>query len=175
MVRAYNDLERSELIWNLWKQQTENTAGSALKNSFHSIPAEIFLPMNTEIIQRQIGIVNALSIPGYTFQAPSMGIGSGMSFDFYKAGVFLGIFEDVSPTIKYDLSITADVVVVVYSIQAKAIATLFNGMQTPGSYTVTWNGRDDQGKKMEMGDYFIEVKIGTEKFVRKRVRIGDYK
>ncbi|MBR3090812.1 MAG: hypothetical protein IKH10_02320, partial [Bacteroidetes bacterium] len=86
--------------------------------------------------------------------------------------VLLGIIEDTSPEIKYSLGMIADVEIVIYSVQAKVIATIFKGTQRPGSYKITWNQRDDKGKKMPYGDYIAEVRIGTDRFVRKRIVIN---
>jgi flagellar hook assembly protein FlgD len=86
-------------------------------------------------------------------------------------GRFLGLTEDLSPTISYSLFETSHVEIVIYSVQANVIATIFSGRQVPGNYSYTWNGRNDRGMKMGSGDYVGEVRIGEKRYVRKRIYI----
>jgi hypothetical protein len=95
------------------------------------MPSNIFEPLPTEVVQHRLARISALSIPTvYDFK------GGGLQFDLRDIGVFLGIVEDVSPEIIYTLSITADVEVVIYSVSAIRIATIFAGTQKPGKYTI---------------------------------------
>lgn len=168
-IRFYNDLMRSDEIWKLWTKQNDITPWNYLKHIFESMPEDVFLPEGTEIVQRQINIQNALSVPGAKPFGPNVGI--TVNDPWGKLGRLLGIVEDLSPEIKYNLSVTADVDIVIYSVQAIIVAKIFSGTQKPGEYKITWNGRDDQGKKMPSGDYVAEVRIGNDRFVRKRIVI----
>jgi len=73
---------------------------------------------------------------------------------------FFGLAEDVSPVIKYNLDFATEVQIVIYSVNASVVATLFDGHQPAGNYSITWNGRDDKGRKLPSGDYVAEVRIG---------------
>ncbi len=128
------------------------------------MPEEAYIPGEVEKTLREINIMNSMYVPMVRTYSPY-----GAKIDFETIGKFLGIVEDVSPTIKYSLAITADVEIVIYSIQAIAVATLFKGVQSPGNYTISWNGRDENGRMMPPGDYIAEVRIGQEKYVRKRI------
>ena len=64
-----------------------------------------------------------------------------------------------------------NVEVVVYSPQARVIAVLLKMHQPTGKYQITWNGRDEKGRRMPTGDYVAEVRLGDERFVRKRIQI----
>jgi flagellar hook assembly protein FlgD len=55
---------------------------------------------------------------------------------------------------------------------AVIIATMFDGIQSPGDFTYTWNGRDDSGRLLPVGDYVGEVRIGKEKLIRKRIYLS---
>ncbi len=163
-IRARLDLELSEPLWRyLLSEGSKNPWVSALR-SLEQMPEEAFLPSEVEKTLREINIMNSMYVPFVRTYSPY-----GAKIDFETIGKFLGIVEDVSPTIKYSLAITADVEIVVYSIQAIAVATLFKGVQSPGNYTITWNGRDDNGRLMPSGDYIAEVRIGQERYVRKRI------
>ena len=49
------------------------------------------------------------------------------------------------------------------------VATLFKGNQEPGTYTITWNGRSQDGKPVMPGEYIAEVRLGSERIMRKRI------
>lgn len=168
MTRFYNDFKKSDYIWNAWKQDMEETPWRNVIRSFENMPSDILKPESTELVQYQISRINALSVPGKPFfentGIPLMNI-------VKDVGILLGILEDTTPEIKYTLSIITEVEIVIYSVQAKIIATIFKGTQKPGNYKITWNGRDETGKKMSTGDYIAEIRIGSEKFVRKRIVI----
>jgi flagellar basal-body rod modification protein FlgD len=95
--------------------------------------------------------------------------GSGLQIPLSAIGAFLGLTEDVSPVISYSLESSAEVEVVVYSVQALVIRTLLTAKQYPGSYSITWDGKNDKGIIMPKGDYVAEVRIGKDRIVRKRI------
>jgi len=165
MIRR--SLDASEFQWSLWLKSMENEPSISLSNSFARMPEGIFNPTAEEIVQYHTNMEKMLSIPTvYTFH------NTGLNINIRDAGIFLGIVEDVSPVISYKLPFTSDVEIVIYSMNAKVIATIFRGTQRQGNYTITWNGKDDNGKKMPYGDYIAEVRIGFEKFYRKRIVIN---
>jgi hypothetical protein len=159
-------LTLSESQWTNYLFNLEHNPTNAFTNSISKMPSNIFAPLPSEVVQYQIGKINALSIPTVTTYTEDL-----THFNLRSIGLLLGIVEDVSPEIKYTLAITADVEVVIYSVSAKLIATIFTGTQKPGKYNFYWNGKDDAGKKMPFGDYIAEVRIGSERFVRKRIVI----
>lgn len=165
-LRSRLDLELSEPLWRVATRTMANDPWTAAMNSLSSLPPGIFDPRDVEVVQWQTNIMNSFYVPFLKTYSPY-----GAKVDFETIGKFLGLVEDVSPVIKYNLSITADVEVVIYSIQATVVVTLFKGYQTPGNYTINWNGRDDQGRLMPAGDYIAEVRIGPDRFVRKRILI----
>ncbi len=63
-------------------------------------------------------------------------------------------------TIAYSVS-TADVVeLTVYDASGGFIIRLVEETQTPGEYTITWDGRDARGRPVPTGVYFYELKVG---------------
>ena len=168
-TRFFHDFQKSDHLWSEWINKEDESPWRNVMKGFENMPKDVFTPEGIELVQYRINRVNALSVPGKPFTEgsgiPLMGI-------LREAGVLLGIIEDTSPEIKYSLGMIADVEIVIYSVQAKVIATIFKGTQRPGSYKITWNQRDDKGKKMPYGDYIAEVRIGTDRFVRKRIVIN---
>lgn len=145
---------------------TEDLWASAQRNV--QIPAEYLKPSPVEMTLHQYNIRKALSVP-YLNTMPPYGT-TGVPISTIKK--LFGLEEDVSPEIKYSIETTSEVEIVIYSIQAVVIATIFKGYQTPGNYIFTWNGRDDNGKLMPPGDYIAEVRIGNSKYIRKRIVIN---
>lgn len=144
----------------------ENTLHNAAMRNLSMIPASQYAPDPREVVNFQQNIQNAFYVP---FTPPLMT--NGLKVSLQTIGRIFGIVEDVSPKISYTLDVKTDVEVVVYSIQASVIQTIFKGTQKPGSYSFTWNLRNDEGRLMPRGDYIIEVRIGDYRYQRKRTLI----
>ena len=166
VLRAKLDLDYSEALWNLRIKNATESTWDYIRRSLSNLPPEAYQYDPVEYVMAQTNLINSLSVPGIYQYRPQPGLVS-----LGAIASFLGLTEDVSSKIQYQLSITADVEVVVYSIQAVVVANMYKGVQTPGSYTLNWNGRDDKGRKMSSGDYIIEVRIGKDRYIRKRVVI----
>lgn len=162
-VRLRMDIRESEYNPELLRE-AQNIMSAYI--NVMDLPAKVFRPDPREMVQRREGIVQALSTPPYyTFNDMNS------LFFLEDAAQFLGLTEDVSPTISYRLDVPSDIEIVVYSIQAKVIATLFVGKQPAGAHQITWNKRNDNGMPMPSGDYVAEVRIGNDRYVRKRIQI----
>lgn len=165
-LRSRLDLELSEPLWMIAQRNIERNPWVSAMNSLSSLPEGIYAPSGVDIVNWETNIVNSMYVPFVRTYSTY-----GGKIPLKTIAGFLGLVEDVSPVIKYTLGIQADVEVVVYSVQATVVATLFKGVQSPGAYTINWNGRDDEGRKMSSGDYIAEVRIGTDRYVRKRIVI----
>jgi hypothetical protein len=137
------------------------------RRNLASIPSEYFKADPVEIVHRQQMIQDAQYVP-FVQTLPR----AGFQVTPQEVGKLLGLIEDRTATIKYTLDHTTEVEIVIYSINAKVVATIFKGVQTPGSYQRTWNGRDDNGKQLPPGDYIGEVRIGSYRYVRKIIELG---
>ncbi|CAN5425584.1 hypothetical protein BH10BAC6_BH10BAC6_04660 [soil metagenome] len=135
-------------------------------NSSLNIPSSIFAPSAQEITAYRANIAASQYVPGVLLFP--MGTGN-LQVSFGDIGKFFGVVEDVSPDISYVVDIPSEVEIVVYSPNAKVIATIFRGDQGPGKYKVRWNGRDEFGKPVLRGDYIAEVRLGRERLQRKRI------
>jgi len=62
-----------------------------------------------------------------------------------------------STTIRYDIPSAANVQVMIYNILGQQISTLVNQVQTPGYYSVQWNGLNDSGIQVGSGLYFVRL------------------
>ncbi|MBC8125332.1 MAG: hypothetical protein H7X70_06325 [Candidatus Kapabacteria bacterium] len=152
-LRFRAELQRQPSIW----EQINNTM---------NIPPEILEPSPQERAQYQLTIANAMYVPGVLLFP--MGTGNAMVNLGDIARIF-GFGEDVSPIIRYVVDETIEVEIVVYSTQAMVIKTVFSGIQAPGTYTITWDGREQNGKTATAGEYIAEVRLGGERLMRKRI------
>lgn len=168
-IRIWNDLNLTKYIWFDYLKNIKKSDVAIAMESITSLPKEYFLPDPKEVVQRQINIANSFYVPNVPTYDPMFN--NNALFTFEEIGNFLGLTEDVSSEINYNLERTTNVVIVIYSIRAFVIAKIFDGVQPAGPYTINWNGRDDNGKKMPSGDYIAEIRIANEKYYRKRIII----
>ena len=54
-----------------------------------------------------------------------------------------------------------------YDITEELIKTLASSSQQPGTYTITWDGRDENGKKAPRGIYFYVLESKEKRAVHK--------
>lgn len=167
-IRTLIDLELKMHMqnFNLQKAIIETNPWILAQQNIDNIPAEYFIPSGSERVRYQENILASQYIPFVRTINPNQ-----FQFPLRRIGQFLGVVEDVSPTIKYEVEVTSHIQIVIYSVGAKVVATIFDGMQTPGRYSITWNLRSEDGKPMPTGDYIAEVRIGDERFIRKRIVI----
>ncbi|HUU26221.1 MAG TPA: S8 family serine peptidase [archaeon] len=59
----------------------------------------------------------------------------------------------------------------VFDLRGRKVAELVDATQGGGSYSVTWNGTDSQGRPLSSGVYFYRITAGDYKAVRKMVLI----
>ena len=160
----YN-LAIGDAAWKDMQNQNKQTPYQAASDALSRLPESAYLPTGVERTLYETNLQMSRYVP---FQNPHL---FGLKVPLSDIGQILGLTEDVSPVITYSLDAPLDVEIVVYSIQAKVIATLYKGRQNAGSYKITWNLRDDYGRRMPSGDYISEVRIGDTKYIRKRIVI----
>lgn len=153
MLRILSATKRPATIWD----QINETM---------NIPASVLAPRPQEIAQYQLTIANAMYVPGVLLVP--MGTGN-MQVNLNDIAKVFGLGEDVSPDVRYVVDEQVFVEIVVYSSQAMIVSTLFSGVQAPGVYTVTWNGTSQDGRAVADGEYIAEVRLGTQRLMRKRI------
>lgn len=72
-------------------------------------------------------------------------------------------------TIFYSISSSIDVSLSVHDITGRTVRTLTTKQHTPGRYTVTWTSRDDMGREVPAGVYFVRLEAGTSCAIQKIV------
>ena len=61
------------------------------------------------------------------------------------------------------------VVLRIYDNRGRLVRTLFDGPRAPGSYSVTWDGKNDRAIPVGAGSYIYTITIGEKRIVRKMV------
>ncbi|MCB0703494.1 MAG: hypothetical protein KDC55_12375 [Ignavibacteriae bacterium] len=136
----------------------------AEKTGMDYLPTDAFKPDPNMIVQRQENLMRAFEVPFARTYNPY-----GVRVAFSDIANFFGLSEDYSGNIKFKVDHYTEVEVVIYSIQAVVVATIFKGHLPPGSYQRTWTGRDENGRKLPPGDYIGEVRIKGENSYRKQI------
>jgi hypothetical protein len=79
-------------------------------------------------------------------------------------------------TIKYAVAPSASkntaashVLLAVYDLLGRRLATLVDAPQVPGNYSATWNGRTDAGYFVGAGVYFYSLRVGGETRLTKKM------
>ncbi len=70
-------------------------------------------------------------------------------------------------TIAFGLPKAADVSLVVYNAAGQKVRTLVSGHKEAGTYTVTWDGRNDAGQPVSAGAYFYKFQAGEYQSLKK--------
>ncbi|MBU1356459.1 MAG: T9SS type A sorting domain-containing protein [Candidatus Edwardsbacteria bacterium] len=74
-------------------------------------------------------------------------------------------------SISYALPTASRVALKVYNIVGQEIATLCDGEQAAGMHEVSWNGRDNSGRKVSNGVYLYRLTTGNQSLTKKMVKV----
>ncbi len=157
------NLSLSDEEWAAITKSNSDLPYQAALKSLAVVPPSAFIPSGQEQVLYESNLEAAQYIPFVS--QPKY----GLKIPFHDIGQFLGLIEDTSPDIYYSIDSPEYIQVVIYSLQGIVIAKIYDGKQAPGNYKLTWNLRDDNGRRMSSGDYIGEVRIGNSKFLRKRI------
>ncbi|MCG8607958.1 Ig-like domain-containing protein, partial [bacterium] len=72
-------------------------------------------------------------------------------------------------TITYSLPTTMKVELVIFNTRGQQVRRLVQGLQQPGHKRVEWDARDDRGKDVSSGVYFLHLKIGSQNLTRRMI------
>lgn len=70
-------------------------------------------------------------------------------------------------TIKFALPFEEKVTLFVYNINGEKVAELVNNELAPGTYNISWNGKNDAGEFTASGIYFYKLKAGKNEVTKK--------
>jgi hypothetical protein len=73
--------------------------------------------------------------------------------------------------IRYSLSHSGHIELVIYDILGRKVSTLQNQMMASGSHEVIWNGKNSSGTDVASGIYFYQLKADNNSKIRKMVML----
>ncbi|GAI64485.1 unnamed protein product, partial [marine sediment metagenome] len=71
----------------------------------------------------------------------------------------------------YQLPSDCHVCLRIYNIAGELVQTLGSKNQKPGHYTVCWNGKDENGKQLPSGVYFVRLKTPNKSITKKIIKL----
>ncbi len=74
-------------------------------------------------------------------------------------------------TLRFDLPAACRVRLDVYDVAGRKVRTLADGRRDPGRFEAIWNGRDDDGRSVASGVYFVRLEAGDFRATRKILRL----
>jgi hypothetical protein len=77
----------------------------------------------------------------------------------------------LSTTIRYNLSGPSEVVLSIYNMLGQEVQVLVNEYQQAGSYSVTWDARNDKNQQQGSGIYIYQLRSGKDVISRRMVLI----
>ena len=72
-------------------------------------------------------------------------------------------------TIEYEIKNTAKVSIEIYNSLGQRVKTLINNIQSPNTYSITWDGKDSKGVIVGSGLYYYQIKVGDEISTKKMI------
>lgn len=69
--------------------------------------------------------------------------------------------------VRFSLEQSGIVEAVIYNAAGQKVRTLESGLLASGSYRIVWDGRDDSGRGVATGLYFVRLQSGTQRAVQK--------
>ena len=72
-------------------------------------------------------------------------------------------------TIAYDLPEPTPMTLTIYNVLGAEVSRLINQVQAAGRQQVVWNGRDDAGRRVGAGVYFVRMQAGHATWTRQLV------
>ena len=70
-------------------------------------------------------------------------------------------------TVSFSLPAQRSVVLSVYDVSGRRVASVFSGEKSAGDHTLNWNGVGDDGNTVSAGIYFVRLDAGKETLTRK--------
>ena len=80
----------------------------------------------------------------------------------------LRALKPVVPSISYDIATTTSAELDIYDVAGQHVRTFALGHQSPGRYSILWDGRDDAGRELNDGMYFWRLQTDAEEAVDKQ-------
>jgi len=74
-------------------------------------------------------------------------------------------------SISYNIAARTNAVIIIYDVAGRVVRELVKGKHDPGSYTLTWDGRDNRGKGVSAGVYFLSLATSDYQGIQKIIQV----
>jgi hypothetical protein len=74
-------------------------------------------------------------------------------------------------TLSFDLPVAGRTTLLLYDVSGRLVRTLLEETLEPGSYSPRWDGRDQGGRVVSPGVYFVRIQSGDFSATTKLVRV----
>ena len=91
---------------------------------------------------------------------------NNMPVDYKLENAYPNPFNPTT-TIRYSIPVSNNVKIEVYNIMGQKVRTLVNQYKTAGTYSVTWDAKDEAGVKVATGMYFYRMQASHFQTVKK--------
>jgi len=116
---------------------------------------------------------------GYvTLSAVSAPTGIEEKFDTDRQTPLVFALNPITPSpsfgqtrISYSIARPSEVTLLVYSATGQLVRTIVDESQKPGRYQFSWQGADDQGKKVGAGVYFVRLDADVNRATKKIILV----
>jgi hypothetical protein len=127
---------------------------------------------NNDYDSLAVPITNSFAIR-YTTFSPTPGVEEYGKLDIRPSQSRLAVIHPNPFThrtsISYQLATRGRASLKVYDAAGRLVSPLAEGIMDPGYYSVNWDGRDDNGRKVPAGVYFVRLNAGNYQQVQKTI------
>jgi len=102
------------------------------------------------------------------WSSPGGGIGESEKLLIHTTPILLQSYPNPfcsSTSIRYSIAKSGQVKLKIYNVAGQLVKTLVNGEQKAGTYKIKWDGKDEEGRLLPSGIYFVELKV-DDKFTK---------
>jgi hypothetical protein len=150
-------------------QQADNTLG--IENSSETVGIQYYL--DGAYHELAVPVTDSFALRYTTYPPGYVGI---EDYEKLTSLPVRTMMAQVSPNpfardlrVSYQVASRGRVSLRVYDALGRAVCSLVDGVSEPGYYTVTWPARDDQGRRVPAGVYFVRFTTDDYQHVQKTV------
>ena len=156
----------SEIAW--WENDgNQSFTKHTIEGNLAEAYCVVFADMDNDLDYDLVAIGKGSNkINWYENNLTTLSVNNSVKIKNLKFKLFQNYPNPFNPStkIKYDLTMTTNVILKIYNHLGHEIKTLINGIQTPGTKSVIWDVTNDFGEPVSSGVYIYGIVIHSDKF-----------